>query len=89
VCHSISTKLKNMDKKKTKSQAFSLLNGNYKVTGNWYRSIVVNGSKGLIMGRSNSKLEVGINLGDFEEADPEIYKIIGQNSYNIEFIYTF
>jgi hypothetical protein len=49
----------------------------------------VNGSKGLLTGPSNSKLEVGIKLGDFGEADPEIYKTTGQNSYNIEFIYTF
>ena len=65
-----------MGDEETKSHAFSLLIGNCN-------------AKGVPKEPTNSKLETRIRLGDFGEADPEIYKTTGQKSYNIEFIYTF
>ena len=72
-----------------KVHAFSLLNGNYIATGSYYSSIMVKGNKGVLKDPTNSKLETKIKLGDFGEADPEIYKTTGQKSYNIEFLYSF
>ena len=78
-----------MADKEAKTRAFSLLNGNYKASGNWYSSILVNGSKVVLKEPSGQDFEAGIKLGDFGEADPEIVKTTGQKSYNIEFSYTF
>ena len=69
-----------MDDKEAKRSAFSLLNGNYKVTGNWYSSIVVNGSKG-VMKKAGNPVDFDIKLGEFGEADPEITKTTNQKLY--------
>ena len=74
-----------MGDKEGKSHAFSLLNGHYAATGNWYSSIVVSGSKAVLKDPSNSNMEMSLKLGELGEADPEIVKRTGQKSYNIEF----
>merc|ERR1711892_1211658 len=75
--------------KENKTQAFPLLNGNYKVTNNWYSFIVVDGSKGLLKEPSNQGMEAKIKMGDFGEADPEVVKITGQKISNIQFTINF
>ena len=77
-----------MGDKEAKSHAFALLDGNYKGTGQWYSSILINGSKGVLTEPSSSKMETKIKIGEFGEADPEIVKTTGQQFYNIEFTYS-
>jgi hypothetical protein len=77
-----------MGDKEAKSHAFALLDGNYKGTGQWYSSILINGSKGVLTEPSSSKMETKIKIGEFGEADPEIVKTTGQKFYNIEFSYS-
>ena len=69
-----------MADKEAKTHAFSLLNGNYKASGNWYSSILVSGGKCVLKEPSGQDLDAGIKLGDFGEADPEIDKTTGQQS---------
>jgi len=76
-----------MADKETKTRAFPLLNGNYKATGQWYLSIKVTGSKGVLTEPTNSNMEAKIKIGEFGEADPEIVKTTGEKFYNIEFTY--
>jgi len=78
-----------MSDKDTKTYAFPLLNGNYKATGNWYSSIVVNGSKGVMKEPSGTPHAFDIIVGEFGEADPEIIKTTQQRFYNIEFTFEF
>ena len=65
-----------------------IINGNYKVTGNWYSGILVNGSKGVMKDPTYSGREIDIKFGDFGEADPEIVKATGQKYYNLQLTYT-
>ena len=78
-----------MPEKEAKTFAFPLLNGNYKATGNWYTFLVVDGAKAVLKEPSNSQMKGTIKVGDFGDADPEVVKLSGEKSYNIQLTYSF
>ena len=59
---SVDTEHYMMGDKEAKRSPFSLLNGNYKVRGNWYSSIVVNGSK-CVMKKAGNPIDFDIKVG--------------------------
>jgi len=78
-----------MSDKEAKTFAFPLRNGNYKATGNWYTFLVVDGAKALLKEPSSAQMQGAIKVGDFGEADPEVVKLSGEKSYNIQLTYSF
>ena len=73
-----------MADKTCRASFFSLLDGNYKVTGNWYNSLVVEGSKAVMKDPAGSDLAATFELGAFGEADPEVFQSTGEKVYNIK-----
>jgi len=78
-----------MSDKEAKTFAFPLRNGNYKATGNWYTFLFVDGAKAILKDPLNAQTQGIIKVGDFGEADPEVVKLSGKKSYNIEITYSF
>jgi len=78
-----------MSDKEAKTFAFPLLNGSYKATGNWYTFLIVDGAKALLKEPSGTQIEGTIKVGDFGEADPEVGKLSGEKSYNIQISYSY
>jgi len=78
-----------MSDKEAKTFAFPLRNGNYKATGNWYTFLVVDGARALLKEPSSAQMQGAIKVGDFGEADPEVVKLSGEKSYNIQLTYSF
>merc|ERR1712173_109124 len=78
-----------MSDKEAKTFAFPLRNGNYKATGNWYTFLFVDGAKAILKDPLNAQTQGTIKVGDFGEADPEVVKLSGKKSYNIEITYSF
>jgi len=77
-----------MADKEAKTFAFPLRNGNYKATGNWYTFLFVDGATALLKEPSNAQKEGKIKAGDFGEADPEVVKLSGEKSYNLQITYS-
>ena len=78
-----------MSDEEAETFAFPLRNGNYKATGNWYTFLVVDGAKALLKEPSSAQMQGAIKVGDFGEADPEVVKLSGEKSYNIQLTYSF
>jgi len=78
-----------MAEKEAKAFAFPLRNGNYKATGNWYTFLFVDGAKALLKEPSSAQLQGTIKVGDFGAADPEVIKLSGKESYNIQITYSY
>ena len=64
-------------------------NGNYKATGNWYTFLFVDGAKAILKEPSSSQKQGTIKVGDFGDADPEVVKLSGEKSYNIQITCSF
>ena len=65
-----------------------LQDGHYKVTGNWYQLLLVNGDKGMIKLSLMGDLEAEIKYGDFGDTDDNIKEATGQDKYNIQLTFT-
>jgi len=65
-----------------------LKDGHFKITGNWYKVILVEGEKGTAMGTIIGDFPVEINFGEFGESDPKICETTGQSTNNVELTIT-
>jgi len=62
----------------------TLHDGFYKVEGNWYQLLQVEGNIANIKLSMMGDMVASIDYGDFGEADPEIQEITGISDYNLE-----
>ena len=75
-----------------RAHAFPLLNGIYKMTNSSY-FLRVNGGHGIFENGVDTKMEVGIEMGEFGEAEPEIVEkattgdSVTNKNYNIQISY--
>ena len=69
---------------KNEHKPYTLQDGYYKVSGNWYQLLLVEGERALIKLTIMGDLSAIIRCGDFGEADSEICEATGQNRYNLE-----
>ena len=65
-------------------EGLTLHEGFYKVEGNWYQLLRVEGNTAEIKLSVMGDMSASIAYGDFGEADPEIQKITGIDAYNVE-----
>ena len=65
-------------------EGWTLHDGFYKVEGNWYQLLRVEGNTAEIKLSVMGDMSASIAYGDFGEADPEIRKITGLDAYNVE-----
>jgi len=82
---SVHQELSNMAEEKEKA-SFPWTDGHYKVTGAFYRTIVVEGESGVMKHSSMGDTPMHFKYGDFGEADPKICEITGQSSYNLQIV---
>jgi len=82
---SVQQELSNMAEEKEKA-SFPWTDGHYKVTGAFYRTIVVEGELGVMKHSSMGDTPMHFKYGDFGEADPKICEITGQSSYNLQIV---
>ena len=61
-----------------------LTDGYYKVTGNWYKLLLVKGASAVIKGTTFGDVEVDVKYGDFGDADKEICETTGQTRFHLE-----
>eukprot|EP00090_Calanus_glacialis_P002740 TRINITY_DN12044_c0_g1_i3.p1 TRINITY_DN12044_c0_g1~~TRINITY_DN12044_c0_g1_i3.p1 ORF type:complete len:331 (+),score=83.34 TRINITY_DN12044_c0_g1_i3:73-993(+) len=61
-----------------------LKDGHYKITGNWYKVLLVEGEAATAIGTIIGDIPVAIEYGEFGEADPKISETTGQSTYNAE-----
>ena len=64
-----------------------VVDGHYKVTGTWYRVILVNGVSAVMIETPMGDVKVALKYGQFGEADPKIFEMTNQKTYNIELSY--
>merc|ERR1711936_587607 len=69
------------------SSISSIPNGNYRAIGNWYQSLVVDGSTVVVKLPGGNTFSGNVKLGDFGDAYSEIVEKTGVSNYNIEFTY--
>ena len=62
----------------------ALKDGHYKITGNWYKVLLVEGEAATAMGTIIGDIPVAIEYGEFGEADPKISETTGQSTYSAE-----
>ena len=65
-------------------EGLTLYDGFYKVEGNWYQLLRVEGNTAEIKLSVMGDMSASIAYGDFGNADPEIQKITGIDAYNVE-----
>ena len=65
-------------------EGLTLYDGFYKVEGNWYQLLRVEGNTAEIKLSVMGDMSASISYGDFGNADPEIQKITGIDAYNVE-----
>ena len=70
------------------SVPFTLLQGNYKASNNWYSLLEKEEDQAFLIESTGHKYEMTIRYGNLGEAHEEVTILAGQDSYNVEFSYS-